>query len=125
MIVPIKSFLITCFRLDEVNCLRQYHSQRSGRKLPSIVFLVHQNFGIMLQKFIYITTTKILAAFVTYQFSGMLGEGCATLVERLKRRFAQFKRAAERERGKINAQKSLRKNHHANGREDKPVVRPQ
>ena len=59
------------------------------RALPSVVFLVHQNFGIMLQKFIYITTTKILAAFVTYQFSGMLGEGCATLVERLERCYAQ------------------------------------
>jgi hypothetical protein len=55
----------------------------------------------------------------------MLGEVCATLVERLKRRYAQFKGAAERERGMINPQKRLRKNHHANGREDKPVVRPQ
>jgi len=79
----------------------------------------------MLQKFIYIATTKSLAAFVSYKFSGMLGEGCATLVERLKRRYAQFKGTAERERGKVNAQKRLRKKHHANGREDKPVVGPQ
>jgi hypothetical protein len=89
MIVPIKSFLITCFGLDEVTCLRQYHSQRSGRNLPSAVFLAHQNFGVMPQKFIYFTPTKFLAAFDTYQFSGMLGEGCATQVERLKRCYAQ------------------------------------
>src|SRR5215475_6693385 len=125
MIVPIKSSLITCFGLDEVTYLRQYHSQRSGRNLPSVVFLVHQKFGVEPQKYIYFTTTKILAAFDTYQLSGMLGEVCATLVERLKRRYAQFNGAAERELGKINAQKRLRKNHHANGRENKRVVRPQ
>jgi hypothetical protein len=125
MIVPIKSFLITCFGLDEVTYLRQYHSQRSGRNLPSVVFLVHQNLGVLPQKFIYSTTANILAAFDTYQLSGMLGEVCATPIERLKRSYAQFKGAAERERGKINAQKRLRKSHHANGREDKPVVRPQ
>ena len=50
-------------------------------------------------------------------------EVCATLVERLKRRYAQFNGAAERELGKINAKKRLRKKHHADGREDTPVVR--
>jgi 5-methylcytosine-specific restriction endonuclease McrBC regulatory subunit McrC len=65
-------------------------------------------------------------AFDTYQFSGMLGEVCAILVERLKRRYAWFKEAAELERGKIKAQRRLRKkNTRQMEDEDKPVVRPQ
>ncbi|HKQ91565.1 MAG TPA: hypothetical protein VJZ77_12825 [Blastocatellia bacterium] len=59
---------------------------KKRRNLPSVVFLVHQNFDVLQQKFIYFTRTKILAAFDSYEFSGML---CATLVERLKWRYAQ------------------------------------
>jgi hypothetical protein len=62
---PNKKFPDYLLWLDEVTCLRQYHSQRSGRNLPSVVFLVHQKFGVEPQKYIYFTTTKILAAFVT------------------------------------------------------------
>jgi len=76
-------------------------------------------------KFNCFTTTRILEAFDTYQFSGMLGEVCPTLVERLKWRYAQYKETAERERGKINAQWVCEKKFYVIGREDMPAVTPQ